>query len=236
MGWYDYYTYVSVGEKKAKAEKKLSQLRKKDPNICPVVIEGKKIAKSWWGIAWCKNLESYADYSNRIERGRSYVKNGFVLDLQIQEGLVKAKVYGSSLYNVTIKIDKLREQNKERVIAAIGRKVDSIESLVNGKFPNEFGEIFLTQRNGLFPSPSEIHLNCDCPDWADMCKHSAAVLYGIGARLDADPMLFFQLRGIDVSEFIKKSIDEKMQQMLKNAGAKTQRVLDNADISSLFGI
>lgn len=236
MGWYDYAPYVTVAEKMKKAEKALVKLRKKDPGASPVVIEGKKIAKTWWGIAWCKNLESYAEYQNRIGRGRAYVKNGFVIDLRIDEGIVRGKVYGSSLYNVTISIDKLGDDKKETAIRAIGRKIDSVEDLINGNFPKELGEIFLTQKKGLFPSPKEIHLDCDCPDWADMCKHVAAVLYGVGARFDADPLLFFKLRGIDADGFIKKSIDEKMRSMIKNAGTKTERVIENADISGMFGI
>jgi uncharacterized Zn finger protein len=118
----------------------------------------------------------------------------------------------------------------------VGRKIDSIESLINGDFPKDFGEIFLTQNKGLFPSPNEIHLSCDCPDGAYMCKHIAAALYGVGARLDQDPLLFFKLRGIEVNEFIKNSIDEKMNNMMTNAGKKTKRVIENADVAGIFGV
>jgi len=236
MGWYGYGEYVSVAEKKEKAKKQLEKLRKKDPELSPIIIEGKKIAKTWWGLAWCKNLESYADYSNRIGRGSAYVKNGFILDLKIEQGVIKGKVYGSHLYNIVIRIDKLDDANKELVTGAIGRKIDSVEDLLNGNFPKEFGEVFLTQRKGLFPSPKEIRLKCSCPDWADMCKHVAAVLYGVGARLDTDPLLFFKLRGIDVGEFIKKTIDDKVLNMMKNAGTVTERVIKDADIANIFGI
>jgi len=236
MGWYGFAPYVPIGEKREKAKKQLVKLSKKDPGVEPVIIEGSKIAKTWWGIAWCQNLESYADYMNRIGRGRSYVKNGFVLDLKVEEGIIKGKVCGSGLYDISIKIDPLSNENKALVLKSIGCKIDSIEDLISGNFPKEFGEIFLTQEKGLFPSPKEIHLSCSCPDWASMCKHVAAVLYGVGARLDIDPMLFFKLRSIDVGEFIKKSIDEKMRNMMKNAGAKTDRVIEDADISDLFGL
>ena len=236
MGWYDFGDYVPVAKKKENAEKQLAQLRKRDQNISPVIIEGRKITTTWWGTAWCKNLESYADFSNRLGRGSAYLKNGFVLDLKIDEGVIKGKVYGSNLYDINIKIDKLSSKNKETVISAIGHRISSIEDLISGNFPQEFGDIFLTQHKGLFPSPKEICLGCSCPDWAVMCKHVAAVLYGVGARLDVDPLLFFKLRGVDVNEFIKKSIDEKMRNMLKNAGARTARVIENADIAGLFGI
>ena len=236
MSWYGYSEYETVGSKKIKAAKKLKQLKKKNPNISPVVIEGTKVAKTWWGISWCKNLESYADFANRIGRGRSYVKNGFVLDLQIKKGIITAQVFGSgsSLYKVKISIDPLNEDNKTAIVKNVGQKIDNIEDLVKGNFPKALGDIFLTQRKGLFPSPDEINVACSCPDYATICKHVAAVLYGIGARLDTDPLLLFLLRGVDVDVFIKKSIEEKMNSMLENAQSKTSRAIEDANIHDLF--
>jgi len=237
MSWgWGYSEYVPVAKKRANAQKQIEKLRKKDANLAPVVIEGRKIAKTWWGTAWCKNLESYADYRNRIGRGSAYVKNGFVVDLKIGEGVVLGKVMGTSLYDIKIKIDKLSDSRMKTIADAVGRKIGSVEDLINGKFPSEFGELFLTQNKGLFPSPKEIHMDCSCPDWADMCKHVAAVLYAVGARLDQEPMLFFRLRGVDMNAFIKASIDEKMSNMMKNAGKKTKRVMDGKDIGDIFGI
>lgn len=236
MSWFSYGEYVPVAEKRKKAEKQLQKLLKKDKNLAPIIIEGRKIATTWWGTAWCKNLESYADYSNRIERGRSYVRNGFVLDLKIDEGVVTAKVFGSDIYTVKIEIDVLSKAKKGRITKAVGRKIESITDLVEGKFPKDFEEIFLTQKEGLFPSPKEIKMDCSCPDWATMCKHVAAVLYGVGARLDEDPLLFFKLRGIDVSTFIKASIEEKISHMMKNAGRTSERILEDADLNELFGV
>jgi uncharacterized Zn finger protein len=236
MSWFGYGEYVSVAEKRKKAEKQVEKLRKKDKELAPVIIEGRKIATTWWGSAWCKNLESYADFSNRIGRGRSYIRNGFVVDLKIDEGVVIAKVMGSRLYTATIKIDILSKANKYSITQAVGRKIDSVADLVEGKFPKDFEELFLTQKKGLFPSPKEIHMDCSCPDWATMCKHVAAVLYGVGARLDEDPLLFFKLRGVDVSTFIKASIEEKLSHMMKNAGRASERVLEGADLGELFGV
>ena len=236
MGWFDNREYVPVAKKKEKAVKQIEKLRKKDLNLSPVIIEGRKIAKTWWGEAWCKNLESYADFSNRIGRGSAYIKNGFVVDLKIFEGLVTGKVMGTRLYTVNIKIDLLSEALKKDIIKMVGRRIDSVSDLIDGKFPSELRDLFLTQEKGLFPAPNEIHMNCSCPDWADMCKHVAAVLYGVGARLDQDPLLFFELRGVDVNAFIKASIDDKISILMKNAGKSTKRVISNADISEIFGV
>lgn len=236
MSWFSYGEYVPVSEKKEKAAKQIEKLRKKDPNLSPVIVEGRKITNTWWGNSWCKNLESYADYGNRIGRGRSYAKNGFVIDLKIDEGMIVGKVMGSRTYTSKIKIDVLSESNKENIINAVGRRIDSVADLVEGKFPKDFEELFLTQKKGLFPSPQEIHLDCSCPDWADMCKHVAAVLYGVGVHLDQDPLLFFKLRGVDVTDFIKSSIEEKLAHMMKNAENTTDRVLEDADLTELFGL
>lgn len=237
MGWgYEYYNKPSVAQQRRSAEKLLVKLRKKDPDIQPVVIEGNKIAKTWWGRAWCENLERYADYENRIGRGRSYVRNGLVLDLRIAEGLITAQVSGSSLYTVKIKIDKLSEMNWKKIAEQSARRIDSIAALVEGKFPEELQEAFMKQGDGLFPSPKEIHMDCSCPDWATMCKHVAAVLYGVGAKLDANPLLFFTLRGIDQTVLIKKSVDEKMKSLLANATKKSGRIIAEKDVERIFGI
>ena len=236
MNWYDYGEYLPISKKKEKAIKKIVKLQKKDLDLSPVVIEGRKIAKTWWGQAWCKNLESYADFSNRIGRGSAYIKNGFVVDLKIYEGLVTAKVMGTRLYTIEINIDLLDAKLNKSIIEMVGRRIDSISDLIDGIFPIDLGELFLTQKKGLFPAPNEIHKNCSCPDRADMCKHVAAVLYGVGARLDQDPLLFFKLRGVDANAFIKASIDEKISILMKNAGKVTKRVIRNADIQEIFGV
>ena len=235
VGW---AKYVSVAEKRQKAEKTLAKLRKRNPDIQPVVIEGRMIAKSWWGKAWNENLESYADYSNRIGRGRSYVRNGAVLDLRISKGQAEALVQGSSSkpYQITVQIDKLNDKRWEQITKLCNNRIGTMEQLAEGKFPRELEEILKEKKYGLFPSPKEIHFDCSCPDWAHMCKHVAAVLYAIGARLDQDPLLFFELRGTDGAELIKKSMESKVESMLKNAGKKSKREIPKGELEELFGI
>jgi uncharacterized Zn finger protein len=238
MGWdYGYYTYKSASANKESAKKALERLKKKNPDISPVVISGRKLAKTWWGNAWNKNLESYADYSNRIGRGSAYVKNGMVLDLRIEKGVINALVCGSRKepYKVRILIDKLNDKKWESIKNVCSHRIASATELAEGRFPEDLAQVFLRQGDGLFPSPKEIHLDCSCPDWADMCKHIAAVLYGVGARLDDDPLMFFTLRDIDFAALIKKSVDDKIDSMLKNAGKKSKRIMKDADIYELFG-
>ena len=234
---WDYYSYSYKPRAPKDPAAQLAKLRKKNPNIKPVIIDS-KLAKTWWAQAWNRNLEGYADYSNRIGRGRSYVRSGAVLDLQIAPGEVRAIVQGSRVkpYDITVKINPLPKAKWNAITKQCSHKIASLEELASGKFPKEFMELFTNRGDGLFPSPKEISFNCSCPDWASMCKHVAAVLYGIGARFDTDPMLFFLLRDVSFAELLKKSIDDRMQSMLKNAGKPTQRVMEGADIKKLFGL
>lgn len=238
MSSYGFAPYVSVAEKKARSLKTISKLKAKNKDLQPIILEGKTLAKSWWGKAWNQNLESYADYSNRIARGRSYVRNNAILDLKITKGEVIALVQGSSRkpYTVIVQIDKISEEKWNKVITLCNHRIDTLEQLVGGSFPKELEVLFKGKKYALFPSPKEIHFDCSCPDWASMCKHVAAVLYGIGARLDINPMLFFELRDIDSMELVKKSMEKKLDNMLKNAGKNSERKIAEKDVFDIFGI
>lgn len=228
--------YVSVADKRAAAARKLKRLKKQLPDIQPVLIEGSKIATTWWGISWNKNLEGYADFSNRISRGRSYVKNGSIAHLEIGNGIVEALVFGSnsSPYQVRINIEKISKQNWEHITELCGHSIDSLDELSLGQFPKDLKTLFMSQGDGLFPTPDEIQMQCSCPDWATMCKHVAAVMYGIGTRLDHNPILFFKLRNAPYEELIRQSIENRLGTMLENANQKSDRTIKDTDIESLF--
>ncbi len=242
MGYYDYYSgfapYVSVAEHKAKAKKYIDEQRKKGVVLNPVELEGRTIAKSWWGKAWCENLELYADYASRLERGRKYVRANCVLDLQIDEGEVTALVQGSGKrpYKVRVRIDELSEEQYESIVEKCASKIQNIDDLVKGNFPNDLKTLFTQKGAGLFPSMAKIHFNCSCPDYADMCKHVAAVLYGIGSRFDKDPLLFFKLRGVDTDRLIGNAIKDRIQSMIENASKPSDRIMDDGDVATVFGM
>ena len=230
--------YVTVAEKKAKNQKAIDKLRKKETNIEPVIISGRKLARTWWGKAWNDNLERYSDYSNRIGRGSSYVRNGAVLDLKITPGKITALVQGSKRkpYQIDIDIQPLSKSTWENITKACEGKIESLQELIEGKFPKALDELFTAKGMGLFPSPKEISFNCSCPDWANMCKHVAAALYGVGARLDENPGLFFVLCNVNIDELVSKAISQKSETLLKKSGRKSSRVIENDDISAMFGI
>ena len=240
MAFDDYYLeYVTKAEKRKMAQESIEKLKKKGKaELTPVIITGRQLARTWWGKAWNDNLKRYSDYASRIGRGASYVRSGAVLDLKIEQGAIKAAVQGSvrNPYEVEIAILPLLPEVWENIRIAGEGKIDSLQELIEGKFPPGLSELFTAQGSGLFPTPKEITFTCSCPDRAMMCKHVAAVFYGIGARLDEDPTLFFTLRAVDVHGLISQAIQNKTQTMLSKSGVNSRRILEDADIGAMFGL
>ncbi|MBK8870787.1 MAG: SWIM zinc finger family protein [Elusimicrobia bacterium] len=233
MSWYGgWRPYVSVAERRRKAVQTAERLGKKGQALAPVQIRGRGIADTFWGQAWCRNLESYSDYSNRLPRGRTYVRNGSVIDLTVDPGSVKALVMGSELYRITVTIAPLNKSLWEKIRRECGGKIASLLELLQGRLSQSVMETVSRKGEGLFPSPKEIKLSCSCPDWADMCKHVAATLYGVGARLDHKPELLFQLRKVDHQELI---MDAGSATTLTQ-GQTSDSSLATADLTTVFGI
>jgi uncharacterized Zn finger protein len=234
--YYDSYgwrPYVTVAERRQKAARAMEKLKKKGHPVSPVVLEGRAIAKTFWGRAWCDNLERYSDFANRLPRGRTYVRNGSVVDLQIEAGEVKAYVSGSEIYQVAVKVTPVSKKRWHSICADCAGAIDSLVELLQGRFSKGVMERLCQQGSGLFPSPKEITLSCSCPDWASMCKHVAAVLYGIGARLDRQPELLFKLHKVDEKELIAKAGKGLP------LGGKTvapEKTLGSEDLSAIFGL
>ena len=225
--------YVPVAERRRKAERAMEKRRKAGHPVAPVTITGRAIATTFWGQAWCDNMEGYHDYENRLPRGRTYVRNGSVVDLQIAQGQVTAVVSGSELYNVTITIKETPKPHWRSICTDCAGGIDSLVELLQGRFSKGVMERLCRQQGGLFPRPSDIRFSCSCPDVASMCKHVAAVLYGVGARLDDKPELLFRLRAVDEKELVAH-IDTALP--MSKHGPAAGRVLDGDDVSALFGL
>ncbi|RLB65623.1 MAG: hypothetical protein DRH08_07725 [Deltaproteobacteria bacterium] len=232
MAYYEWAPYVSVAQRRARATREMRKLRKKGKKIEPVEVEGRKIARTFWGEAWCKHLEQFSDYANRLPRGRTYVRNGSVCHLAISKGKIEAIVSGSELYNVDIRITPLPLNKWKKVRKRCAGQIGSMLELLQGRLSNQVMQIVTDRNQGLFPGPSEIKLSCDCPDWAGMCKHVAAVLYGTGTRLDHQPELLFLLRNVDHDELI--TADLELQTATTGKGKR--RRLASPDLSGVFGI
>jgi len=219
--------------RREKAAREMAKLAKKGRAISPIAIEGRLIASTFWGKAWCENLESYSDYESRLPRGRTYVRNGSVVDLQIERGVVRATVSGSELYTIDIEIGVLPKKRWDAICRDCTGSIGSLVELLQGKLSKNVMERVCRAEDGLFPSPDEIELRCSCPDWADMCKHVAAALYGVGARLDAKPDLLFELRGVDRSQLISGAGKDLP---LTQRPVAEERLLAEDDVAALFGI
>ena len=221
-------------KRRRQAQQELKKLKKKKgQSVAPVTIEGRTIAKSFWGKSWCDNLERYSDYESRLPRGRTYVRNGSVVDLQITKGEVSAMVAGSELYKIKIGIAPVKASRWKSICRDCAGSIDSLVELLQGRLAKSVMDRVCREGDGLFPSPDEIKLSCSCPDWADMCKHVAAALYGVGARLDEEPQLLFVLRGVDENDLFARSGEDMS---LSKAAPSAANVLDDSDVAALFGL
>src|SRR5687767_6003904 len=154
MDFYGWKPYVPVAERRRKALREPEKQRKKGGSLSPVVIEGRTIAKTFWGKSWCENLERYSDFANRLPRGRTYVRNGSVIDLQIERGKVRAIVSGSSVYRVTIDIRTLAAKTWTCIKQDCSQSIASLIDLLQGRFDQGIMERLTEQNTGLFPQPA----------------------------------------------------------------------------------
>jgi len=234
MGWeFGWRPYVPIAVRRANATRQAAKIAKKGRKLAPVTVGiGRQISRTFWGKAWCDHLEAHSDYANRLPRGRTYLRNGSVVDLQIGAGRVTALVSGSRLYQIEIKIKQLAPAQWIRIKRECSGKIASMMDLLQGRLAGGTMEIVTHRENGLFPKPAEISLDCSCPDWAGMCKHVAAALYGVGARLDEDPTLLFGLRGVDHTELIASAAEAVREPL----SGRTKPALSDSDLAEVFGI
>ncbi len=231
FGW---KPYVSVAERRKKAERAAARAGKSGQALSPVTAGRGAIARTFWGKAWCDNLERYSDFENRLPRGRTYVRNGSVIDLRIAAGEVSAQVMGSSLYKVTVKISAVPKKQWQALGSECAGSIESLVELLQGRLSKGVMERICHPRTGLFPAPKEIAFDCSCPDWAAMCKHVAAVFYGIGARLDEQPELLFTLRRVDAKDLVTRA--SAGLPLKRKKGPAAGRVLDEVRLADVFGI
>ncbi|MDP1750654.1 MAG: hypothetical protein Q8L22_14435 [Reyranella sp.] len=224
--------YVSVAARRKEAEREIARRRKAGQPIAPVIVEGRAIAKTFWGKAWCENLERYRDFDNRLPRGRSYARNRAVLHLQIEPLAVTALVSGSEIYEVTIGVSAVSKPRWQSICRDCAGGIDSLVELLQGRLSKNVMERICRQDHGLFPRPSEIGFSCSCPDHASMCKHVAATLYGIGTRLDSEPELLFRLRAVDEKDLLANLGAPASGSKTPAAG----KILATDDVSALFGL
>jgi uncharacterized Zn finger protein len=233
MAWYEWRPYVPVAMRRQNAMRDVARFKKKGEFVAPVVIQGRTIARSFWGKAWCDNLERYSDFANRLPRGRTYVRNGSVMHLELGPGTVTALVCGSELYRISITIAPLSRPSWRALVRECAGRIGSLVELLQGKFSRGVMETLIRRETGLFPSARDIRFECSCPDWAAMCKHVAATLYGVGARLDTEPELFFRLRRVDQLDLLTAASSGTT--LAAQGGGTRKRIAETA-LAEVFGI
>jgi uncharacterized Zn finger protein len=230
--YYDWKPYVPVAKRRANAKRIAAKLNSAGHTLSPITA-GRRIATTFWGQAWCQNLERYSDYANRLPRGRTYLRNGSVIDLKIEAGKVMARVMGSSLYDIKLTIKAVPTKQWQQVAGDCARSIDSLVELLQGRFSSAVMERIARPGTGLFPTPTQIAFTCSCADAATLCKHVAATLYGIGARLDQEPELLFHLRGVDAKDLIAKAGESTPA---ARKAVASHRILDTSKLTDVFGI
>ena len=238
-GYGSYYRQPTKAELLSKANASIARLQKKGRVLNPIQIQGTRIARTWWAKAWCDNIERYADFANRVDRGKRYVRAGCVIDLQVSKGRIEGLVQGTrkAPYETAVGIASLTNDAFSTLLGECSARADSLEALAAGDFPEPLKQR-LVGEGGLFPSPAQIGFTCSCPDSAFLCKHIAATIMAVAPQLDETPLLLFELRGVDTAEVVKRTVEEKLDLMLANADAPSDRIMDLADddLTALFGV
>jgi uncharacterized Zn finger protein len=232
LSWYFHKPYVSAAQRKAKARREVEKLKKKGQELLPVQVEGLKMGKTFWGKAWCQHIESFSDFDTRLPRGKTYVRNESILDLQIRQGMITAMVMGSELYSIRVRITPLTPGQWKSIKKKTSGQINSLVELLQGKLSDAVMQSVIGDKDGLFPKAGQIDMDCSCEDAAEMCKHLAAVLYGVGCRLDEQPELLFKLRGVDHTELLTEAT--RAANVSSDAG--NRKVIAAGDLSDVFGI
>ena len=231
MDWYNYHPYQTVGQRRAKAQKVADAFARRGEKLSPVNATGAKLVGTFWGKAWCDHMESFSDFASRLPKGKAYVRNGAVIDLQVLPGRITAKIVGTDTYDVDCRIDRLPADQWADIKKRCGGQISSLVELLQGKLSSSVMTVVTDAKAGLFPGPREIRLGCTCPDFAHLCKHVAAALYGVGIRLDDEPELLFKLRGVDSAELIRSAAEAPQA---NEAGGRM--TLAHDEVADVFGI
>lgn len=221
-----------AAEQKERVQREMAKRLKRGEvmEVLEVPQGNKKLVTTFWGKAWCDHLATYAEYEHRLPRGRSYLRQGKVYNLTIEPGLVSAVVAGSELYETKVRIRPLENEVWEALVAQCEGRVGSMLDLLAGKLGEGVLKVLTDPEGGMFPKAREIRFDCSCPDHADLCKHAAAMLYGVGVMLDTKPELFFTLRSVNAEELLSAGA----KGVVKGLGGGSE--LEGEDLGALFGI
>jgi uncharacterized Zn finger protein len=196
------------------------------------------IGSTWWSKRWVGVLESF-NMGARLTRGRSYARQGQVISIDVQPGLVKAKVQGSRPrpYNVEIHLKPLSDQDWDKVTDAMADQAIFAAKLLAGEMPTNIEEAFSAAKISLFPTAArELETACSCPDWANPCKHIAAVYYLLAERFDEDPFLIFKLRGRTKEQIIEVLRQKRVETLPAESASPSADVVDATETENTLSL
>lgn len=205
------------------AQQRRENLLQEGRQLHPVQGSSRNLASHFWGRAWMKHLALCEAGGLCLAPGRTLLRHGCVLDLQLAPGRVEALVSAQELVEVQIDIAPLEDERLEALKEACSGRIDSLVSLLEGCTDEAVLQRLCDPETGLLPEPHDWHMNCTCPDWAEPCPHAAAALYATGTLIDVEPTLLFQLRQVEASSLIE-------------APKVEAEVFDTSALGSMFGI
>jgi hypothetical protein len=224
--------YISKRKRQALAQGEIRQLKEKGLTPLPVRVGQGPIAGRPWGQAWCKNIECFSDFKSRLPAGRTCLRQNAVIHLEVAAGLVTALVQGDELYRVSVAIQPINLEAWDNLKRQCHGRIGSLLELIQGSLKEDVMALMARSGDGLFPAAFDIDFRCSCPDWAQMCQHVAATLYGVGHRLDQAPELLFTLRGVDAVSLVDGAVDS----LAEDLKPLPEAPWDDSQLGDLFGI
>jgi uncharacterized Zn finger protein len=223
---------------KTKFRRKLIAFEKKNPDITPFKIDSNTLASNWWAKAWNAHLKSHNFNSLQLEKGKLYFRCEALADLKIRNNQITGTVLGSNIepYYSKITINPITKTKWLKITKLYEGHLELFEKVLDHQFPKELSEVFTNKSLGLFPTTKEITFECSCPSRLNLCKHTAVVLFAFGAKIDLDPQILFELRGVDFLKFMATSINKERLNLLKKTRKKNPKILEDTNLSELFNI
>lgn len=199
---------MKAADLEAQARRELIELKSAGEEVRPVVGTTRKLAAHFWGSAWMKHLALCESGGWSLSAGRTLLRHGCVLDLQLEAGLIRARVMEERLHDVEIALDPLDGERLEELRTICSGKIDSLVPLLEGTLDDALLATLCNAETGLLPEPGAWHMSCTCPDWSEPCPHAAAAIYAAGILIDAEPSLLFRLRQVSPEDLLQSPAEK----------------------------
>ncbi len=224
MDWQEDERPLRAAELETLAAARLAELQAAGEELHPVVSRSRALVSHFWGKAWMRHLAACEAGGLCLAPGRTLLRHGCVLDVQLAPGLIRARVSTQRLEEVELHLAPLDEERQAELVQLCQGRIDSLVSLMEGRVDETVLAPLCDPQLGLLPEPADWRMHCSCADWAEPCPHAAAAIYAAGVLIDADPSLLFTLRSLDPATLLRPTAQAEASDFA--AG----------DLGKLFGI